>query len=204
MYCVGWTLVADRVHVLVPRIHRIEPGRWGLLVAPGSWGNLVGGDFLRQVAARAIREGQPVAQTKRDQPLTVGGVGPGTQQCWWNCKLPTALRRADGTYSLGTCTAPVIENISCPALLGQQSLEQHRAILDCHNKMLYLCAPGEVEIKVPEGSEKLPPVQAPSGHLILPISDYSAALTSLSDTNRAQRHLLFDPATQERSFDDER
>ena len=70
--------------------------------------------------------------------------------------------------------------------------------------MLYLCAPGEVEIKVPEGSEKLPLVQAPSGHLILPISDYRAAVSSLSDTNRAQRHLLVDPSRQERSFDDER
>ena len=181
----------------------LGPGRWGLLVDPGSWGNLVGGDFLRQVAAHAIREGQPVAQKKRDQPLTVGGVGAGTQQCLWNGQLPTALRRADGTYSLSTFTAPVIENSSCPALLGQQSLEQHRAILDCHNKVLYLCAPGEVEIKVPEGSEKLPLIQAPSGHLILPISDYRAATASLADSNRAQRHLLVDP-NQERAFDDER
>ena len=126
------------------------------------------------------------------------------QQCVWDGQIPTALRRADGTYSLGTFTAPVIENSSCPALLGQQSLGQHRAIFDCHNKVLYLCAPGEVETRVPEGSEKLPLGQAPSGHLILPISDYRVAVNSLADTNRAQRHFHVDPALQERAVDDER
>ena len=135
--------------------------------------------------------------------MTVGGVGAGTQQCLWDSQIPTALRRADGTYSRGTFTAPVIEDSSVPALLGQRSLEEHRAILDCFNKVLYLCAPGEVEIKVPEGSEKLPLVQAPSGHLILPISDYRAAARSLAETNRAERHLLVD-SSQERAFNDER
>ena len=35
----------------------LGPGRWGLLVDPGSWGNLVGGDFLRQAAAHAVQSG---------------------------------------------------------------------------------------------------------------------------------------------------
>ena len=135
--------------------------------------------------------------------MTGGGVGAGTQQCLWNGQLPTALRRADGTYSKGTFTAPVIEGSSCPALLGQQSLEKHRAILDCFNKVFYLCAPGEVEIRVPEGSERLPLEQAPSGHLILPISSYEAANASLRGQSRAERHLLVEPNQQEeRSFND--
>ena len=150
----------------------------------------------------AIREGQPVAQRRRDRPLTVGGVGAGTQECLWNGQLPTALKRADGTYSRGTFTAPVIEGSACPALLGQQSLEAHRAILDCANKVLYLCAPGEIEIRVPEGSEKLPLEQAPSGHLILPISSYRQAETSLANASRAERHLLVANTPEERSFND--
>ena len=102
----------------------LGPGRWGLLVDPGSWGNLVGGDSLRQAAAHAVQPGEQVAQRKRSSPMRVGGVGAGPKQCLWNGQLPTALRRADGTNSKSTFTAPVIENISCLALLGQQSLEQ--------------------------------------------------------------------------------
>ena len=83
----------------------LGPGRWGLLVDPGSWGNLVGGEFIRQAAAHAVNEGQPIKQKKRDRPMTVGGVGAGTQQCVWDGQIPTALRRADGTYSMG-CSLP--------------------------------------------------------------------------------------------------
>ena len=64
----------------------LSPGRWGLLVDPGSWGNLVGGDFLRQAAAHAVRTGERVAQEKRNSPMTVGGVGAGTQQCLWKSR----------------------------------------------------------------------------------------------------------------------
>ena len=56
---------------------------------------------------------------------------------------------------------------------------------------------------MPEGSGKLPRVQAPSRHVILPLSDDRAAVNSLADTNRAQRHFLVDP-NQERAFADER
>ena len=175
-----------------------------MLVDPGCWGNLVGGDFLRQAAAHAVQSGEHVAQRKRSSPMTVGGVGAGTHQCLWNGQLPTALRRAEGTYSKGTYTAPVIENSSCPALLGQQSLEKHRAILDCYNKVLYLCAPGEVEIRVPEGSERLPLEQAPSGHLILPISNYETSNAFLRGQSRAERHRLVNPTQQEERYFDDR
>ena len=83
-----------------------------MLVDPGSWGNLVGGNFLRQAAAHAVNMGERVAQQRRNSTMTVGGVGAGTQQCLWDGQLPTALRRSDGAYSKGTFIAPVIEGSS--------------------------------------------------------------------------------------------
>ena len=61
---------------------RLSDGRPGLLVDPGSFGNLVGEQWLAEAAA-AVRQ-EPTMQ-RRAQPLQVGGVGKGLQVCLDNC-----------------------------------------------------------------------------------------------------------------------
>jgi hypothetical protein len=170
----------------------LDGERFGLLVDPGSWGNLQGSEWLVRAAKCAVHHNLKPEQKKRDKPLVVGGVGHGTQRCTWECTLPAALRRADGTYTEATYSAPTIEGSSCPALLGLQSLMSHKAILDCGTRTLHLCGDGEAQLTLPPGSESYPLTQVPSGHLLLPISDYAAAARSQDERGppTVTRHLL--------------
>ena len=104
--------------------------------------------------------------------MKIQGVGNGIQQCIWRSELPIALPRGDGTASLERYSAPTVANSDIPALLGLRSLIDHRAVIDVSNKKLYLCGPGDVRIDVPPGSQSFSLEQSPSGHLMLPVSDF--------------------------------
>ena len=60
----------------------------GLLIDPGSVGNLAGERWARSVAARGLRAGQTSHQVRRQRPLSVSGVGNGSQQADYNVTLP--------------------------------------------------------------------------------------------------------------------
>ena len=168
--------------------------RFGLLVDPGSWGNLQGEKWLQRAASLALQHGKKPRQERRKKPMTVGGVGHGTQSCAWDCMLPIAPCRADGSYCEATFEAPTIEGSECPALWGLRSLIEHRAILDCAGRVLHLQGPtGEAEITLPPGSESYQLEQSPSGHLLLPVSDYKNLANSIARHGAPTvppRHLL--------------
>ena len=65
-------------------------------------------------------------------------------------------------------------------------MSQNRAIIDTStsNPRLIFPGPGGVEITLSPGSESFELVQAPSGHLILPISDYAAAIRDARKRDR--------------------
>ena len=44
---------------------------------------------------------------------------------------------------------------------------------DISSGMLHLCAPGEVQLTLPPGSESFPLSSAPTGHFLLPFQDYA-------------------------------
>ena len=109
----------------------------------------------------------------RNSPLHVGGVGKGSQTCINDCMFPLALERSDGTMHEGTFTSPIVEQSHTPALLGLRSLMRHNAILDLGKKMMHLIPDDrEAEYELPEGTESYPLKQAPSGHLLLPFTDF--------------------------------
>eukprot|EP00974_Lingulodinium_polyedra_P087600 8490737-Lingulodinium_polyedra.AAC.1 len=62
-----------------------------------------------------------------ETPLSIQGVGNGTQQCKWKSELPIALTRGDGIASLERYSAPTVPNSQIPALLGLRSLIDKRA-----------------------------------------------------------------------------
>ena len=146
---------------------RLSDGRPGLLVDPGSYGNLVGEQWLANAAAGI---GQAPETMRRANPLQVGGVGAGAQTCHVDCRLPMQLQRSDGSQASSSFASPVVHGSGCPALLGLKSLQNHRAILDMSTNMLHFAGTGDVAILLPEGSESFKLEPAQSGHLLLPFS----------------------------------
>ena len=74
------------------------------------------------------------------------GVGNGTQACDVDCKLPVALRQADGvTVSIGHITTPTVPSSMIPGLLGLTAVRKNRAIIDFNTLKLCFCGPGDYE-----------------------------------------------------------
>ena len=171
---------------------------WGLLVDPGSYGNLVGDKWLEEMYPTLYKYGKEIARCKRDAPMHVGGVGKGSQHCVANCMFPLALQRTDGSMHLGDFTSPIVSNSRTPALLGLRSLMRHRAVLDLGKKMLHLVPDNtEVELTLPDGSESYELKQAQSGHLLLPFTDFpKLQKVLLQNPNTKMIHLFTDKEDQ--------
>ena len=163
---------------------RLASGRVGLLIDPGSYGNLVGEEWLIHAAAQMQRE---PGYVQRAQPLQVGGVGKGAQMCNRDCRLPIAISRQDGSTALGTFSSPVVSSSGCPALLGLRSLQENRAILDLSRNQLHFAGPGDITLVLPSGSETYQFEVARSGHLLLPCDAFNA----VPDGAIAGEHHLF-------------
>ena len=156
---------------------RLADGRIGLLVDPGSVGNLAGDEWMQGLAKEAFSSGRKPSETRRPRPLQVSGVGAGAQECTHNCVIPTACVGADGKADEGTFTAPTVKGSQLPGLLGLHSLEQCRAILDMHKGKLHFCGPGDYDLEqhLPPGTKTYDLAKAPSGHLLLPCNLYDKA-----------------------------
>ena len=165
---------------------RLSNGKTGLLVDPGSFGNLVGELWLSEAAARM--EAVP-KMTDRKAPLQVGGVGRGAQQCLQDCRLPIALTRQDGSAATGTFSSPVVRDSGCPALLGLHTLQNRRAILDCDQKVLHFPADGAITLVLPPGSESFQLESAESGHLLLPCDAFDRVAVGAT---QGEHHLFAD------------
>ena len=164
---------------------RLADGRVSIIVDTGAWGNL-SGDEWANTAARASKEaGHPPSQQRMAQPIQVQGVGHGSQECTWQTCIPVAMRLSDGRMTMNRFTSPTVPSSGLPALLGLRSLMEHGAVIDCRNKRLYLCGPGDCEITPPPGTEIVQMEQAPSGHLVIPISEYAAYERYISNINAA-------------------
>ena len=151
----------------------LPDGRLGLLIDTGVWGNLQGEVWCKHAAAQARTAGHEPEQKELSEPMSVNGVGAGSQRAVWQATIPTALTRSDGTIGMTTFTAPVVEGADLPPLLGLRSLKANRVILDLVKNELIMCGPGDCKIEPPPGSETYPLEHTPSGHLVLPISAYA-------------------------------
>ena len=88
---------------------RLADGNLGLLIDPASYGNLCGQAWAEEAAKRAREQGYTAEFTSRKNPLTVGGVGKGSQTCAQDVLLPAVMERSDGAVQVGTYNAPVIQ-----------------------------------------------------------------------------------------------
>ena len=108
-------------------------------------------------------------------------MGAGAQQCTESMKVAVAL--SDG--SLGTYEAPIVPNSPIPGLLGLLSLTEKRSLIDTYSKKIYFVGPGGYKIQLSPGSRALDLENSPSGHLLLPVTEFESVRSSRSDTNMA-------------------
>ena len=154
----------------------------GLLIDPGSYGNLVGDAWVEDLQSTLLGHDHSVQLINREKPMHVGGVGKGCQTCTQDAVFPLALQRSDGTMNCGDFTAPMVRQSRTPALLGLQSLKKHGTILDLRGNMMHFIPEGtEVEMILPEGTESYALEQAESGHLMLPFTDFAALKKARSE-----------------------
>ena len=153
---------------------RLSDGRPAVIIDPGSVGNLGGDQWARSVGVLALASGRKVAQSRRDRPLNVAGVGNGSQKCTHNCTLPIAMRRLDGKHAKGTFTLPIVDKSELPGLLGLNTMRERNAVLDLKNLHLHFCGPGDFDLTamLPPGTESFQGELAPSGHMVIPVCEY--------------------------------
>ena len=83
------------------------------------------------------------------------------------------MTTTDGRSIRGTFLTPTINDDSAlPALLGLKALTENGAILNTQDLTLAFCGKEKPKIEYPSGTEIFQLERAPSGHLMLPCSDY--------------------------------
>ena len=194
MRVAGWLGEPAPGFVALQQTHLLPDCSLGLLVDTGAWDNCAGDEWVRSVADRAlaaheasdIGEEHKPSSTKSRKPLHLRGIGGVSQSCEWDVELPVALPRGDGSYSLDRFSTPVIPQSTVPGILGMKSMKNRRVILDLTTNMLHMLGPGNANIELPPGSQTLRMKQCPSGHLLLPISEYQAFKAYESARDRLQ------------------
>ena len=91
--------------------------------------------------------------------------------------VPVSIKDEQGDLSLGTCEAPLAPG-NMPALMGRVSMERQRTILDCITHKVYFLGPGDyqqrLEDALPPGAKTFQGEIAPSGHWMLPCSNFKS------------------------------
>jgi len=93
-----------------------------------------------------------------------------TAPCRSRCR-----RKLEARPCSGEITTPTVSSSTLPGLLGLAALKKNRAVLDFQKLELHFLGPGDYELErhLPPGSETYVLHEAPSGHLMLPCSEYS-------------------------------
>ena len=163
---------------------QLADGRPSLIIDPGSVGNLCGDKWAKSIAQLAARNGKCPTYEKRTRPLSVSGVGHGSQAAPYDCTLPISLRQADNqTVSTGTVTTPAVANSDLPGLLGLNALRKNRAVIDFSTMKMYFAGPGNCDLEraMPPGTSCFQCELAPSGHMVLPCCEYGDGLKSRNE-----------------------
>ena len=166
-----------------------------ILIDPGAYTNLAGLRWVRQLAQKCHDRGLDVVQHQLSSPMSIAGVGQGTQQCTWAVRLPIGVPAVcEGEERNARCSfeAPVVggSGAGLPALLGLRSLRSKNAILVLSERdedlKLIIPGPGGWEYQLSPGSVEHPLTTAPSGHLLLRCDLYEGQkVTSLNRPGEA-------------------
>ena len=77
---------------------------------------------------------------------------------------------------VGEYKTPTVPNFALPALLGLESARNSRMVIDLNTLTVHMCGPGDYDLSssLPPGTESFKCSVAPSGHLVLPCSEFVA------------------------------
>ena len=112
----------------------------------GAFGSVTGAILARELAIEAKKHGANVSTEKLDTPFVIGGVGNGTQTCHYQLNIDLAVPETNGSATTMTWKPPIVggSGEGLPGLLGLNSLEENRAILDVGNQQIIYPGPGKV------------------------------------------------------------
>ena len=151
--------------------------------------------MARELATDAIANGATVTTEKLDKPFVIGGVGNGTQSCHFRLNIDLAVPTTNGSATTFNWKPPIVEGTGSglPGLLGLNSLEENRAIIDVGNKKMIYPGPGEVTYNLPPGSIEMPlQKNSHGGRLCLTVNEYAKAKLAQAANNtivQPTRHL---------------
>jgi hypothetical protein len=73
---------------------------------------------------------------------------------------------------IGNFTTPVVANSELPGLSGLKTMRNNRAVLDMVNLQLHFCGPSDINLTLPSGTKSFQLEISPSGHLVLPCTNF--------------------------------
>ena len=149
---------------------KLEHGE-SLLVDTGCIDALAGSEFIARVSECARKAGHGTEFRQLKRTLTVEGVGQGSNSCTREAQLPIAME--DGLTSMHTTSE--VPNSSLPGLIGLKVMERRHVVLDLVHKQYIEVGPGGFQLHLPPGSRVLKMHLAPTGHLMLPITEWNKA-----------------------------
>ena len=153
---------------------KMPSGKLSMIVDSGAFSNMIGEELAMTLEQRAQDVELAPARSDLLRPMTVSGVGNGTNQAIEQVTCPIAVQTTDGKVELHTLRAPVISGSGkhLPGLLGLQTLEANNAVLDIGNRTLHMLCKGKAQLELPPGTLSVPLEKSPSGHLVMTIDSF--------------------------------
>ena len=149
-----------------------------LLIDTGAPKNMMGEKTALAIAKAAQTHGFGMSRHSLDRVLNIEGVGKASNACSEYAVLPIALE--DG--QVGHYKGVIVPDSLIPALLGTESLESRRSIIDTVHGTLIELGPGEYNMQLPPGSKVRQMRKAPTGHYMLPCTNWDVAKPSVGKT----------------------
>jgi hypothetical protein len=150
-------------------------GQEALLLDIGAYDNLTGDRWVRRQEEHAARFGGVTIRQPLKQTLGIEGVGKGAQEAKEAATCPIALENGE----LSTYTAPEVQNSNIPALLGLRAVEAQNGVIDTRRgqQKMYLGDVDCVQIIPKKNTRVVNLVPAPSGHLMIPVSNFQQVVS---------------------------
>jgi hypothetical protein len=105
------------------------------------------------------------------------GVGNGTQECKWEAQLPICVEAEGDGNQIHRFDTPLVGGTGedLPSILGLKSIKGKQGVIQTADgkEMLSFPGPGGYEIKWSPGTQHFKLKSAPSGHLVMPLGDFS-------------------------------
>jgi hypothetical protein len=175
-----WTQESEHdTHFTYHNRVRLQTGE-ALLVDTGCIDAIAGSEFVERVSALAHNAGRGSDYKPLRTHLQIEGVGSGSSTCTRECFLPIAME--DGLSSVHRTKEVPQSNL--PGLVGLEVMDRRRVLLDIvHNKFIEV-GPGGFTLSLSPGSRVLPMKRAPTGHLMLPCTEWNKVV-------KADKHAYF-------------